>query len=358
MLHNLTRTLLICALTLATALVPVSAAETTTQQAALFFAGLDSPAADSAHKAFQQRTSQAWANYDKQVGQPLAAWSNREVAYWGRSTVFYPFSGPDFVTIARVFPGAERYVLVAIQKARQPAQLENMDAVQRAAFEKKLGGAWEKFGKLGYFRTLDLNDDQRDGASGVGTTTILMAFAARLGYEVTGVTPLSFNSDKGEWEAAGSETRTGSVRLSLLQDGRRVTLDYISLDLSDSALKAAEPKMAWIRQMAAHPLLLKAASHLLQQPNFTVLRDALVANAPMVVQDETGLDYKDLRKIGPVRLYGRFSKTHPLFTTTSQPELAVAYRAEKEPRDLPFAFSYLKTADSRSLQVVRRSPAN
>ena len=35
MLHNLTRTLLICALTLATALVPVSAAEMTTQQAAL-----------------------------------------------------------------------------------------------------------------------------------------------------------------------------------------------------------------------------------------------------------------------------------------------------------------------------------
>ncbi len=358
MLLNLTRSLLICGLSLTTALAPVSAAETTPQQAALFFAGLAAPAADSTHKTFQQRTSQAWANYDKQVGQPLAAWSNREVAYWGRSTVFYPFSGPDFVTVARVFPGAERYVLVAIQKARQPAQLENMNAVQRAAFEKKLGGAWEKFGKLGYFRTLDLNDDQREGSGGVGTTTILMAFAARLGYEVTAVTPLGFNPDKGEWEAAASENRSGSVRLSLLQDGRRVTLDYISLDLSDSALKAAEPKTAWIRQMAAHPLLLKAASHLLQQPNFTVLRDALVATAPMVVQDETGLDYRDLRKIGPVRLYGKFSQTHRLFTTTAQPELAAAYRADKAPRELPFAFSYLKTADARSLQVVRRSPAN
>ena len=358
MWHNLTRSMLICALSLTVTLVPVSAAETTPQQAALFFAGLAAPAPDSSHKTFQQRTSQAWANYDKQVGQPLAAWSNREVAYWGRSTVFYPFSGPDFVTIARIFPGAERYVLVAIQKARQPAQLEAMNAGQRAAFEKKLGDAWEKFGKLGYFRTLDLNDDQRDGAGGVGTTTILMAFAARLGYEVTAVKPLTFNSDKGEWEAAAGDTRTGSVRLSLLQDGRRVTLDYISVDLSDSALKASEPKLAWIRQMAAHPLLLKAASHLLQQPNFTVLRDALVANAPMVVQDETGLDYRDLRKIGPVRLYGKFSQTHRLFTTTAQPELAAAYRADKAPRELPFAFSYLKTADARSLQVVRRSPAN
>jgi len=358
MLLALIRTLLICSLSLVSIVVPLSAAEMTSQQAAVVFAGLDAPATDGAHKAFQQRTSQAWANYDRRVGQPLAAWSKREVAYWGRSTVFYPFSGPDFVTVAQVFPGAERYVLVAIQRARQPAQLESMNAEQRAAFEKKLGGAWEKFGKLGYFRTLDLNDDQREGAGGVGTTTILMAFAARLGYDVSAVTPLRFNPDKGEWEAAGSETRTGSVRLSLVQDGRRVTLDYISLDLSDSALKAAEAKLDWVRRMAAQPVLLKAASHLLQQPNFTVLRDALVANAPMVVQDETGLDYRDLRKIGPVRLYGKFTQTHRLFTTTAQPELAAAYRAEKAPRELPFAFSYLKTADARSLQVVRRSPAN
>lgn len=355
---DLTRTLLIGALALLSTVLPVSAAEMTSQQAARVFAGLDAPAPDGGHKAFQQRTSQAWANYNRQVGQPLAAWSQREVAYWGRSTVFYPFSGPDFVTVAQIFPGAERYVLVAIQRARQPAQPEGLNAEQRAAFERKLGGAWEKFGKLGYFRTLDLNDDQREGASGVGTTTILMAFAARLGYEVTAVTPLAFNSDKGEWEAAGSETRTGSVRLSLVQDGRRVTLDYVSMDISDSALKAAETKMTWIRHMAAQPVLLKAASHLLQQPNFTVLRDALVASAPMVVQDETGLDYRDLRKIGPVRLYGKFSQTHRLFKNTAQPELAAAYRAEASPRELPFAFSYLKTADARSLQVVRRSLAN
>lgn len=92
MWHNLTRSMLICALSLTVTLVPVSAAETTPQQAALFFAGLAAPAPDSSHKTFQQRTSQAWANYDKQVGQPLAAWSNREVAYWGaaQSSTLFP----------------------------------------------------------------------------------------------------------------------------------------------------------------------------------------------------------------------------------------------------------------------------
>ena len=71
MLHTLSRTLLLCSLSLASCLGPTSAAEMSAQQAALGFAGLDAPATDSAHKAFQQRAAQAWAGYDRQVGEPL-----------------------------------------------------------------------------------------------------------------------------------------------------------------------------------------------------------------------------------------------------------------------------------------------
>lgn len=354
MLHALNRRLLACALSLTLAIVPALAVEASPQQAALGFAGMDAPAADAAHRAFQRRADAAWMKYDKQLGQPLAAWARREVAYPGGGTVFYPFSGPDFLTAALVFPNAERYVLVAIQTARRPAQPENMGALQRQAFEKKLGGAWEKFGRLGFFRTDDLDDDQRDLAGGVGTSTILMAFAARLGYAVTAVAPLGFNADKGEWETLAANDKWASVRLSLEKEGRKVTLDYLRLDLSDRGLQAAEPQQAWIRRMAARPTLLKAASHLLQEPHFTLLRDALVTHAPQVVQDETGLDYRDLGKIGTVRLYGNFVQTHGLFKTTTQRALATAYKTEKATGELPFAFSYLKRADARSMQIARR----
>ena len=355
MLHDLNRRLLACVLSLAVGSVPVLAAEISPQQDARRFAGMDTPATDAAHKTFQSRAGVAWAKYDSQVGRPLAAWAKREVGYSGGGEVFYPFSGPDFLTVALVYPNADHYVLVAIQDARQPARPESMGVVQRQAFERKLGVAWEKFGRLGFFRTEDLDDDQRDLASGIGPSTILMAFAARLGYEVTAVAPLSFNAGKGDWETLPSaDGKWKSVRLSLQKGGRKVTLDYLRLDLSDSGLRAAEPQQAWIGRMAARPTLLKAASHLLQQPSFTVLRDALVANAPMVVQDETGLDYRELAKIGPVRLYGNFTQTYHLFKTTTQRALAAAYKAEKAKGELPFAFSYLKRADARSMQIVRR----
>jgi len=270
------------------------------QKAALTFAGLDGH-----HTRLQRLATDAWGKYEKRIGTPLTAWSGREIGYPGGSTVFYPFSGPDFLTVARMFPGAERYVLVAIQNARPPVQPDRMPPDLRQKFDTKLGMAWERFGALGFFRTEDLDDDQRDTTTRLGVTTILMAFAARMGYEVLAVEPLEFSPEKGKWMPS-REGKWRSVRLLLRKDERQTTLDYIRLDLSNGGLQATREKEEWIRQMAHQPTLLKAASHLLQERHFSILRDALVQQAPIIVQDETGLDYADLRKIGGVTLYGNF----------------------------------------------------
>jgi hypothetical protein len=337
------------------ALQKADAVEVTSNQAAVYFAGLDAPATTPAHKALQKQTKTAWDNYEKRVGQPLAAWSKQEVGYASGDTIFYPFSGPDFVTVERMYPNANRYVLVALQKALRPIYPEKMTVKHRAVFINKLGGAWGKFGQLGYFRTEDLDEEQSGKTTNLSVTAILMAFAARLNYEVQDVVPLTFNSEKTEWEPAPSSKKWSSVRLSLVKDGRKVTLDYISMNLGDDGMRASPGKKEWINRMTANPTLLKAASHLLQEPYFTILRDMIVKSAPIVVQDETGLDYKDLRKVGPVKLYGKFVKQHVLFKSTPQTELAAAYKTEKSPGELPFAFSYLKNSESRSMQIARQA---
>jgi hypothetical protein len=101
--------------------------------------------------------------------------------------------------------------------------------------------------------------------------------------------------------------------------------------------------------------LLKAASHLLQESYFSTLRDILVANATMVVQDETGLNYTYLAQIGKVDLYGGFLYPHELFNRKKQESLAKAYKEAKDVKPVPFAFSYNKTNERRSVQIVRRA---
>ena len=334
-------------------MVSTAAAESDAQHAALYYAGLDAPSAE--RKVFQTQVQRAWKNYNGQIGKIMSGWAEKEVGYAGGGEIFYPFSGPDFLTIDRLYPNADRYVLVAMQKALKPTYAGNMSVAARADFEKRLGAAWNQFGRLGYFRTEDLDEDQHSQHERIGATTILMAFAALQGYEVLAVNPLAFNSSSGDWELnSARDAKWNSVRLSLQKNARKVILDYVSLDLSNGGLHAQPEQAAWLKTMTAHPTLLKAASHLLQESYFSNLRDMLVNAVPIVVQDETGLKYTDLAKIGEVTLYGNFIKPLAMFTKTTQPALAKAYAAEKDKKKLPFAFSYLKNSEQRSVQIVRR----
>ena len=177
-----------------------------------------------------------------------------------------------------------------------------------------------------------------------------------LGYRVLSAQPLSFSENEMKWLAAdGESAKWDSVRIALSKAGKTIILDYISLDLSDKKLQQSEPVQKWIDASARSPVFLKAASHLLQKPSFSILRQSLLNYSPVLVQDETGLDYTDLKKIGRTRLYGNFVKAHVLFSSTRQHALTEAYKtADPAPPPLPFAFSYQKKAGFRSMQVANR----
>ena len=98
----------------------------------------------------------AWDSYEKQIGNPLRKWAAEEVSPPRGGTVFYPFSGPDFVTVAHMFPEADRYILVASQPAGEVVDLRTMSPQEAETFKSKFNAEWAKFGYLGFFRTLDL----------------------------------------------------------------------------------------------------------------------------------------------------------------------------------------------------------
>ena len=301
------------------------------------------------------RADELWKVYETNIGAPMMKWAASEIDFKSGGTVFYPFSGPDFVTVSSLFPDAGRYIMIAMQAAGAPAQLASMPAPRQQAFQAKFLREWAKFSRLGFFRTDDLNDDLRDKQSYIGTTTILMTFAHYMGYVVKEVYPIVLDAPSGEFVRA-DQSPWKSVRLVLAKAGRSVVIDYVSVDLSDGFLSQNQPMRAWLDKQSSHPVLLKAASHLLQESYFSTLRDMIVANAPMVVQDETGLNYSYLEKIGKVQLYGGFLYPHELFNRNKQASLAQAYQSATHVKPLPFGFSYNKSAERRSLQIVRRQP--
>jgi TonB family protein len=300
---------------------------------------------DATHAQHARSVARRWEDYERRIGRPMREWARTELPPAAGGTVFYPFSGPDFPTVAQLYPNAARFVLVAAQPARpQPA----VGPEVLAALHRGL----DRFARSGFFNTRDLDAN----AAGLGATAFLMAFAARLGYEVRAVEPVRLGPPGADLEPhPGERARRDtwdSVRLVLARDGHLASLDYVRIDLSDANLSRDRAARAWIERLSASPTVIKAASHLPQRAHFSILREALLANAPSVWQDEAGIDYARLAAAFDVRLYGDFSGPNRIFSPGSQAALAAAY-ALADAAPLPFRVGYEKRAGS-SVQVAVR----
>jgi hypothetical protein len=145
-----------------------------------------------------------------------------------------------------------------------------------------------------------------------------------------------------------------SVRITLQKGERTVQLDYVRMNLADAAFEARPHLKVWIEQMAHHRTVLKAASHLLQSARFSIVRDALLAHAPSIVQDETGIEYTALLQRFEVKLYGRFTKPHSLFNQEAQRALAEAYQTQQNVKPLSFRVSYQRQPEANLQVAVKR----
>jgi hypothetical protein len=350
------------------ALVAVPAQAATADAVARVLAGLETnvpagmPIAADALRDYAQRATERWESYERAIGAPLQEWARSEVEQVRGAAVFYPFSGPDFATVKRLYPDATRYILVALQRAEPPPALDKAGAADVAAFMARFAEAWRQFGRIGFFRTLDLDEEAKRPGLKAGTTAPMLAFAVRWGFRVVSVEPVRIAESGIDIEPhpgpRGESATWDSVRVTLVKDGRTALLDYVRMDLSDAALNARPEHRAWIERMAANPTVFKAASHLPQDSRFAVIRDAVMARGPSVVQDETGIEYALLATRFNVKLYGKFTKPHQLFNQERQRSLAEAYRQATDVKPLPFRVSYQRQPEANLQVAVRKQQAH
>ncbi|MFN9506656.1 MAG: hypothetical protein ACK57J_19225, partial [Rubrivivax sp.] len=132
----------------------------------------------------------------------------------------------------------------------------------------------------------------------------------------------------------------------------RVAVDYVTIDLSDAALRRNEAQAAALKQLLTSTVLMKAASHLPQEPSFSLVAGWTAQRAPAVVQDETGLSVQDLRAHFNLRYYGQFTQAHTLWQGKASAQALKTDVAASEVEPLLFTFGYEKPAGS--LVVVGR----
>ncbi len=351
------------------------AAEVTVDDTAKFLAGMqpsaDSPLAPLTKDPSWQRHARFFDNAFGQLDQrqlaKIRAWSDSHLAA-PKPTMFYMFSGPDFLYANAFYPKATTYVLSALEP---PGQVPDLTRLPRGAMGAALYNVEHSLGSIlsfSFFITKQMKTDLRAGQIG-GTLPILYVFLARSGKTIKSVTPITLDAEgqvKTGNENAGPNAPRGARILFAGSDGVEKTLYYFSTDLSNGGVKASG-FLKFCSSLAPGNSLIKSASYLLHSGNFTTVRDYILANSATIIQDDSGipLTYYNAKQwrffpfgryLGPIGEFpGRYQQSYAdLFRRAEPINFGIGYRWRTGETNLLLA---VKTPNDGSAPVETTSSA-
>jgi hypothetical protein len=351
----------LAAVMLLAAALPVRAAEpVTADDTARFLAGMapsaNSPLTPLTRDAAWQRHAKFFDNAFGQLEQrqlaKIRGWAETNLAA-PRPTMFYMFSGPDFLYADAFYSKASTYVLSALEPVGSVPDLTRLSAggIGSALYnvERSLGSILS----FSFFITKQMKTDLQAGQLS-GTLPILYVFLARSGKTIREVSPIALD-DKGAAyfanENPGPNATRGVRILFAGSDGVEKTLYYFSTDLSNSGVRVSG-FLKFCATLAPGNSLLKSASYLLHSPNFTTVRAFLLANSATIIQDDSGipLAYYD-RKQWRFFPFGRYRGPIDEFPGRHQPDYAELFR-RGQPIDFGIGYRW-RTHESHLLLSVK-----
>jgi hypothetical protein len=328
------------------AAVPAQAAETVTvNDTARFLAGM-TPSADSPLMPLTK--DPAWQHHAKFFDAAFGQLETRQIARirtWAaanlaapRPTMFYMFSGPDFLYAGAFYPKATTYVLSALEPVGSvPDLTKSPRGIGQSLYhvEHSLSTILTFSFFITKMMKTDLRADQLNG-----TLPLLYVFLARSGKALRSVDLVTVD-DKGElvpYTTAGKNLTQGVKITFTGGEGGEKTLYYFSTNLGNDGVKITG-FLKFCEGLAPGNSLIKSASYLLHAGNFSTVRDFLLAHSSTMIQDDSGipLAFYDPKKwrlfpfgryLGPIGEFpGRYQAQYAELFRHSQPmDFGVGYR--------------------------------
>ena len=357
------------------AAAPAAAAPTANpvNDTARLLAGL-APATDptvmelSKQSSWQQHAKSfdsAWANLEKNQLGKVRAWAKANIAdaHAAKGTVFYMFSGPDFLYADTFYPQATTYVLCGLEPVGKIPDLSKLPAKTLGGELHALQGSINTVLNLSFFITKQMQGDLQNHPLS-GTLPLLYIFLERSGKTLKDVSYVSVDEEGALTTPADSAPRTSKtnsapgVRIRFLADGSDTprTLYYFSTDISDAGLKHSG-FLKFCKTLAPGNACVKSASYLMHESNFSTVRSFLLENADTLVQDDSGIPVSFFKPdTWQLRVFGHYPGPISLFKNCYQAKLAELYKTTK-PEPLAFGIGYRHHSSESTLMVASRKAA-
>ena len=308
--------------------------------------------ASSAWQEHQERMDGLFRDYAWRHQQPIQSWAAREIGdLQGAASVFYPFSGPDFLFADAFFPRAETFVLCGLEPAEPLPDLGTLSGAELAAGLSGLRTALNHIMQFSYFITKDMRNDLQ-ATRFRGVLPVILVFMARQGHTVESVDAIRLDSGGNPVLANGNAT--GLLIRGRSPRGGLKRVFYIRQDLSNSSMSSEAPLARFVTQLGRPPAFTKSASYLMHEDSFSSIRSFLLSQSRAIVQDPSGVPYRHLLGAGmDVSLHGNYQGTLDIFRKANQPDLIEAYQSSRGARPLDFGIGYLYSPETTCLMVAR-----
>jgi hypothetical protein len=352
---------------------PTAAPDTAyAQDVALFLGGqqpsqhsdLTSLAATPAWQAFAKDQDKSWDKYRATHTTRMTQWANAQLdsVHANSPTIFYPFSGPDFLNVVTMFPTSQTYVLMGLEPVGSiPARTTLENPKLLPAVKTSL---WSVL-NFSFFRTndmaVDLKSVELDGA-----LPLMMLFAARTGNQITAIRPVQLDATGQLLDAPKDTTQTPDpksipgVEMKLRgPDGQPKIVYYFSADLSDWKLNTKKAPLEFVRHLGPLTTYVKSATYLMHKSYFNQVRRTVLRRSRYILQDDSGIAMKYFQKgAWQFDYYGTYRRPINLFAKQYQPELTAAYHDTiRKPKPLPFGTGYnWRQTDSNLMLAKRQVP--
>lgn len=293
------------------------------------------------YRAYSRDTLQKWQYRTSRRVAAQHAWqaANIQPLVGTPRTVVYPFGGPDLLYVMSLFPDTSRYVLLGLEPAGGLPDLENSEPAAVVNSLPRHAKSLETQLLHGYFITKDMKTDFSNGPL-QGVTPVLLSALGLSNATINGIQSVG----------AGGNPAV-EIDFSLPGWGRK-TVIYVSGDLSNGGFKGGY--QSWLSYSGSGSVAyFKAASYLMQDGNFTSIRNWVLSNCRAVVQDDSGIPYSayDQSK-WDLHLFGRFDGPISFFSKHNQPSLQAAYAAAGPRTPLTFGSGYEMKAAAANLMIA------
>jgi hypothetical protein len=301
-----------------------------------------------AWKVHRRELDRAWSGIETKTLPSMKEFQAKELGAPAivKSTVFYPFSGPDALMLTVFFPQNPVYVMVALEP---PGTLPTAKQITHKELGKTLAGMRDTVSSelhRSFFITRQM-DRQFRGQVTDGLLPPILLLLARSGHTIQGYRYVQLNQ-AGQIIPRGpgptAEVGNKGVEIDFTTDADRTShkLYYFSTNLADTRLRQNKGFLAFLSELKGVTSYFKATSYMTHKPEFSEIRDQVLAKSVAVLQDDSGIPYHFFdAQPWQVQLYGDYVRPYGSFRWLEQPDLKKAYTATgTKPLDFQIGYGF------------------